>query len=282
MTHVRIPLLCLAAVGFLMILAPWAFGQTFALADTLTVIQKPLLNIPSMVQPGGFLEISCAAEPSTIGWHASLERGGFAIPLAIQSAQYNPQSLWWTLTALVPEVPVHDLFDLRVTAAGGIEDVTWQAVKVLPEFPLDFYFVHITDTHLPTYLYYYQAGADTDSSTTISLRHITRDLDIINPAFVLLTGDFLNEGELEDFLGENHGNVIILTDRTGVILEVSGDQKDVEKAAGLSLKRGANMDEKSIGTNAMGTAIREGRAVQVSGSEHFVFLTCYGHAGDNF
>ncbi len=76
--------------------------------------------------------------------------------------------------------------------------------------------------------------------------------------------------ELENFLGENHGNVIILTDRTGVILEVSGDQKDVEKAAGLSLKRGSSMDEKSIGTNAMGTAIREGRAVQVKGSEHFV------------
>jgi sigma-54 dependent transcriptional regulator, acetoin dehydrogenase operon transcriptional activator AcoR len=76
--------------------------------------------------------------------------------------------------------------------------------------------------------------------------------------------------ELDTFLGENHGNVIILTDRIGVILEVSGDSEDVKKAAALNLKTGANMDEKSIGTNAMGTAIREGRAVQVRGSEHFV------------
>ena len=76
--------------------------------------------------------------------------------------------------------------------------------------------------------------------------------------------------ELDSFLGDKHGNVIILTDRTGVILEVSGEEEDIEKAATLNLKRGANMDEESIGTNAMGTAIREGRAVQVTGTEHFV------------
>lgn len=196
--------------GFLFLLAisilavPGADAQPWALGDTLTVIQKPLLNIPSIVVPGGTLTISCEAAPATSGWAARLERGTFSIPLALQSAQYDAATLWWTLTAQVPAVPVHDLYDLRVTAAGGLDDVTRQAVKVQVAYPDEFYFVHITDTHLPTYLYYYQSGADTDSSTTIGLRHIINDVNLINPAFVALTGDFVNEGELEDFLGKRY------------------------------------------------------------------------------
>jgi len=177
-----------------------AYGQTHALGDTLTVIQKPLLNIPAIVAPGGTLEISCDAPPGTTGWAVYLERDGFQISLALDFAVYDPATEWWVLLATMPEVPAFDMYDLRVTADGGIDDVTWQAVKVQAAFPDDFYFVHITDTHLPTYLYYDQAGAETDSSNTISLRHITNDVNIVNPAFVLLTGDFIHEGELEDFL----------------------------------------------------------------------------------
>lgn len=198
-------LLTLAALaGVLVCAAPMALAQTWALGDTLTVIQKPLQNIPEIVLPGGALEISCEADPGTSGWAAQLQRGAFSIPLDLQSASYDPNTLWWTLTALVPQVPVLDLYDLRVTAAGGVDDLARSAVKVQAAYPDAFYFVHITDTHLPTYLYYYQNGADTDSSTTISLRHICNDVNIINPAFVLHTGDLVNEGELEDFLGKRY------------------------------------------------------------------------------
>ena len=186
------------------VLPPVDVSAQWALGDTLTVIQKPLQNVPAIVLPQGELEIKCEADPGTTGWQASLERGDFNIPLSIQAAQYNPQTLWWTLTAAVPAVPVFDLYDLRVAANGIAEDLARQAVKVQSEFPADFYFVHVTDTHLPTYLYYYQSGADADSSNTISLRHITQDVNIINPAFVLLTGDLINEGELEDFLGKRY------------------------------------------------------------------------------
>jgi hypothetical protein len=199
------PLLCaLLAAAVLLAAAPAAHAQPWALGDTLTVIQKPLLNIPSIVMPGSTLDISCEAAPATTGWTASLERGTFSIPLVIQSSHYDATTLWWTLTALVPDVPVYDMYDLRVTAAGGINDVTRHAVKVQLTDPDDFYFIQLTDTHLPTYLYYYEAGADTDSSTTISLRHITNDVNIINPAFVVVTGDFINDGEMEDYLGKRH------------------------------------------------------------------------------
>ena len=79
-------------------------------------------------------------------------------------------------------------------------DTTWNAVRVIPEFRDDYYFIHITDTHLPTHLFYYESGADTDTSEINDFRAVIDDIDIINPEFVLLTGDLINEGELEDYL----------------------------------------------------------------------------------
>ncbi|MBU2502463.1 metallophosphoesterase [bacterium] len=193
----------LALAGGLLSACP-APAQTHALGDTLTVIQRPLLNIPSLVVPGGDLVIRCDASPTATGWTASLERGGLDIPLTLDEAAYDPDTLWWTLLAVVPEVPVFDLYDLRVTADGGVDDVTRQAVSVMAQIPAEYYFVHLTDTHLPTYLYYYQSGADTDSTNTVGLRHIIGDVNVINPAFVVITGDLIHEGELEDFLEKRY------------------------------------------------------------------------------
>jgi len=203
----RLSAAAMLTVGSLFValaLAPAARAQTWAIGDTLTVIQRPLQNIPAIVLPGATLTISCEAPPAATGWAASLERGSFSIPLTLQSATYSASTRWWTLVAQVPSVPVLDLYDLRVTTAGGLNDLARQSVKVQAAYPDNFYFVHITDTHLPTYLYHYQNGADTDSSTVISLRHIIDDVNIINPAFVAVTGDLVNEGELEDYLGKRY------------------------------------------------------------------------------
>ncbi len=179
-------------------------AQTYTLGDTLTVIQRPLLNIPSIVTPGESLAISCVADPSATGWTATLVRDGLVVPLTVDTAAYDPTSTWWQLSATIPELPVYELYDLRVTADGGLDDTTQHAVRVIAQRRDDFYFVHITDTHIPTYLYYYESGADTDSTNSVGLRAITGDVNIINPEFVLLTGDFVHEGELEDFLGKRY------------------------------------------------------------------------------
>lgn len=63
---------------------------------------------------------------------------------------------------------------------------------------------------------------------------------------------------------------VILTDRNGCILSITGDQAIISKARKLQMIPGAYMDEKSIGTNAMGTSIYENRPLQISGEEHFV------------
>lgn len=168
--------------------------------DTLTVIQRPLVNIPALVVEGDVLTIDCIAAPGTTGWSAVLQHNAIEIPLTVQNTAYDPSTLWWEITCVVPQVPLYELYDLRVTADGEIKDVTRNAVKVIPEFKEDYYFIHITDTHLPTHMYYTEPGAENDTSEEVDLLEVMADIELINPEFVLLTGDFINEGELEDFL----------------------------------------------------------------------------------
>jgi Calcineurin-like phosphoesterase/Bacterial Ig domain len=183
---------------------PGLATRSWCAGDTLTVIQRPILNIPAIVRPGDTLTIECEATPGVLGWTAELLRGSTRLPLEITVSTYDPATLWWSLAARVPDVRVYELYDLAVAAGGGITDTTRNAVKVIPNFKDDYYFVHITDPHLPTHLFYYERGADTDSSEMVDLREIIKDVNIINPEFVLLTGDLVNEGELEDYLGRHY------------------------------------------------------------------------------
>lgn len=62
----------------------------------------------------------------------------------------------------------------------------------------------------------------------------------------------------------------ILTDAEGCILSIVGDDEILKMADKLKMRPGAFMDEKNIGTNAMGTTLAEGVPVQVSGDEHTI------------
>ncbi|MFD3158199.1 sigma-54-dependent Fis family transcriptional regulator [Haloimpatiens sp. FM7330] len=66
------------------------------------------------------------------------------------------------------------------------------------------------------------------------------------------------------------GFFVILTDKEGCILNIIGDKEILEAAKKMDMKIGAYMDEKSIGTNAMGTAISENMPIQISAKEHFI------------
>ncbi|HJV28771.1 MAG TPA: EAL domain-containing protein [Aromatoleum sp.] len=65
------------------------------------------------------------------------------------------------------------------------------------------------------------------------------------------------------------GAVIILTDPEGVVLDVEGDPRIRESIAAFGMLPGNNWSEASIGTNAIGTALASGLALQVHGAEHF-------------
>jgi sigma-54 dependent transcriptional regulator, acetoin dehydrogenase operon transcriptional activator AcoR len=77
---------------------------------------------------------------------------------------------------------------------------------------------------------------------------------------------------------EDKDFIIILTDNNGCILYIRGANEIKGELEKLNLKVGAYMDEKNIGTNAMGTAIKENTCLQITAKEHYITifqsLTC--------
>jgi transcriptional regulator of acetoin/glycerol metabolism len=76
----------------------------------------------------------------------------------------------------------------------------------------------------------------------------------------------------------NTHSMVALTDAKGLILHSLGDDDFLKKAARVALRAGSDWHEERQGTNAIGTALAERRAVTVHGAQHFLranqFLTC--------
>src|SRR5437879_2724232 len=64
------------------------------------------------------------------------------------------------------------------------------------------------------------------------------------------------------------GTIMLLTDPSGLILETEGDLSTLDAAERIRLIKGANWNELSTGTNAIGTALSARGPVQIHGSEH--------------
>ncbi|ABN76610.1 sigma-54-dependent Fis family transcriptional regulator [Cereibacter sphaeroides] len=65
------------------------------------------------------------------------------------------------------------------------------------------------------------------------------------------------------------GAMLLLCDGEGVVIRAMGDPSTREKGREINLEVGGRWDEEAIGTNGIGTAIREGRPVFVHACEHF-------------
>ncbi|GLR68429.1 sigma-54-dependent Fis family transcriptional regulator [Acidocella aquatica] len=74
------------------------------------------------------------------------------------------------------------------------------------------------------------------------------------------------------------GCVMLLSDENGYLLESAGDTDFCTRAAQVALQPGACWAENTRGTNAVGTALIEGRPIVVNGTEHYLrhnnFLAC--------
>lgn len=65
------------------------------------------------------------------------------------------------------------------------------------------------------------------------------------------------------------GFLVMLSDEDGFIMDVLGDKDSFWEAEKLGFAKGVNWSEEQVGTNAIGTAIKLGRPIQVSGAEHY-------------
>jgi hypothetical protein len=155
--------------------------------DPITIIQRPLINIPAIVERGRELEIICGAPPGSSAWEAELISPYAAAGLTLLSGRYDAATFRWFLEAEVPAELPSGLYDLAVSASGGVADTTVHSVKVIDQFKGDFYFLHLTDTHIP----------ERGGSTLHFLEELIEEFKIINPEFVLISGDYINRSYLD-------------------------------------------------------------------------------------
>lgn len=64
-------------------------------------------------------------------------------------------------------------------------------------------------------------------------------------------------------------SIMILTDPKGFIIETAGDPRVIDAGRDNHLEIGGHWDESVIGTNAIGTALVEGRPTEIRGTAHF-------------
>ncbi|MGV9714110.1 GAF domain-containing protein [Gordonia sp. NPDC003424] len=88
-----------------------------------------------------------------------------------------------------------------------------------------------------------------ESALSLVLEDLTRGLDS-----VIADGD----------------NILVVADAQGSVLWRSGSPRVLHRADRLGFVEGADWGESAVGTNAIGTALMSGRAVQVFSAEHFV------------
>lgn len=172
-----------------------AFSQ-----DKVTIVQSPLMSRPAFCRTSGpqTFTVVCRSATDLTGWAAALElpRLSLSVPLQIQSRSFDAASQLQTLTVSIApgESPPFELYNLRVTAPGGEEDLVKGAVQVLPDFTGAFTFVHVPDCHLPACSW---IGEYDDPNTVSELEAVIGEVNLLNPAFVLQTGDIVDNGELE-------------------------------------------------------------------------------------
>jgi transcriptional regulator of acetoin/glycerol metabolism len=80
-------------------------------------------------------------------------------------------------------------------------------------------------------------------------------------------------------LGDSAHSVVLLADASGLILHERGSRSFQDKAHRVALQPGVSWAEPLRGTNAIGTALHDGRAVRIHGAEHFLacnsILSCH-------
>ena len=166
--------------------------------DTLTIIQSPLINIPTIALAGDTIsvKINLAGSESVQSLSLLFNVNEYDLDF-IENSISSPFGLR-TLEASLPEAMFYGLYDLKIMCTGvDSMDISEHALYVIPEYKSDFSFIQVTDTHMPSHHFWGEDGLESDSTELEDFLAVIDDINIINPDFVLHTGDFINDGEIE-------------------------------------------------------------------------------------
>ena len=133
------------------------------------------------------------ASPNASHWSASIANDLKAWPCQIVGAAYakinNRTEPGWQVKISVPAEASPELCSLTIACNESVS-VQPQAVSVVPIFATNFYLLHITDEQIvnqfhtdPSGQYYKMVG------TWEEIKWMQEPVNLINPRFVLITGD---------------------------------------------------------------------------------------------
>ncbi|HEX3626323.1 MAG TPA: hypothetical protein VH280_12950 [Verrucomicrobiae bacterium] len=158
---------------------------------------RPRLATPSIValdSPADrIFTAEVKASPKARGWSASIANDLKTWPCEIISATYaaidNDSEPGWQIKVRVPTDTSPELFTLNI-ACNECSASQSQAVSVVTDFATDFYLLHVSDEQIvnqyhtdPSGQYYKMVG------TWEELKWMQQPVNLINPRFVLVTGD---------------------------------------------------------------------------------------------
>jgi len=183
------------AVFIVLQLSESAYSYTWG--DTLTVIQRPLLNIPALVEPEGVFQAWLKSPETEDDWQGELLLNGLSFPLDKVTQTYNTAFAYWQVYfQTMLDMPL-ELYDFRVYNSEGEWDISQHAVSVDWEQQGNYQFAVICDSHLPTVEYW--TNPEPDSSVIPDVLAVYEDLAIIHPRFILHLGDLVDQGYLEEY-----------------------------------------------------------------------------------
>ena len=179
----KLSILTLLLFFFLSIASP-SLANAFAL-------KRPLFSFPVIVRVGDAFKIECEAEEETKDWQVFLSHEYRLTSLEVKQAKYVKERALWDIKVTVPKGLPEEIYDLMISSSSG-EDTQPRAVKVIFNFKKEFYFVHLTDTHIGCSGQFVSKGFP-DSKAI--LKKIVEEVNLINPEFVLITGDLIHCAE---------------------------------------------------------------------------------------
>ncbi|MBI1797711.1 MAG: metallophosphoesterase [Candidatus Eisenbacteria bacterium] len=191
----------IALATFALLLVP-AAAHAYTYGDTLTTIWRPLPNLPTIARPGDVITVWADAPSTVTGWNAALQFAALTVPLSPSGGGYQATKSRWELQFTVPLGTPEELYDLSLTSNNTLPDIARTCVKVIPQIRTDYYFAQISDTHLPEHTFSSNGSINTADTTGMGdFDAVIGDLNVIHPEFIIHTGDLVNEGELEEYLG---------------------------------------------------------------------------------
>ncbi|PIU67238.1 MAG: hypothetical protein COS84_04890 [Armatimonadetes bacterium CG07_land_8_20_14_0_80_40_9] len=163
----------------LIIYAVFILFQSCSYAYSCEII-SPTFAIPSIVKKGNTLNIIFSAKQTALDFKAILLTEHSKKPLLINSTKFEDNN-WQINTTIPKDVPI-ELYDLKIECSE-CSDIEERSIKIVEDYKDTFVFVHVTDTHI---------GVKGNEEV---LAKVIEEINLINPEFVLITGDITSDCE---------------------------------------------------------------------------------------